>query len=419
MLAALYTRIVSDQASAGLSHTRALPGPRTDPFLPTPSPPARAWRGPLAVPFHLNLSSSFLNGANERAGMFSTLISTFYAGAPLAYPFIPDFYVAVLVAGGLDWHGALSATGGVLLSSLTALAYLLNYRVGGSTRAAALSLFIAVCTGGLGGFYYAAATEDWWTPSSLTSQTFIHGPDHVLYWIGGRSAFWFGMCAHILFPQRTVQHAYPLALAALLVIWTGLTRERKAMEAPALTTPAGAAAAAAAAPVLDDKEKSQSSSSSSGMDAAGGESGAGGAGKARRRVGPSGRTPQQDGESAAATDAEDVRKPSDSEPASAHSRGMQLRVYALAGLVTGLLPLMQPHSFVCVGVIVLVLAAFNMLERVIGAIMPQRAAAPGGVTQSLGFKWLPVGDGILEWATFGIVAFSTVGRVRRRRRRDV
>ena len=41
------------------------------------------------LPFHLNIASSFLSGANEAKGITDTLTSTFYAGAPLAYPFIP------------------------------------------------------------------------------------------------------------------------------------------------------------------------------------------------------------------------------------------------------------------------------------------------------------------------------------------
>lgn len=76
----------------------------------------------------------------------------------------------MLYAGGMDWHDALTATGGLLLSSLTALAYALNVRVLGSSRGAVLSLFLAICTGGLGGFYYIASKPDWWTPANLTSQ---------------------------------------------------------------------------------------------------------------------------------------------------------------------------------------------------------------------------------------------------------
>ena len=333
------------------------------------------------------MASSFINGANERAGALSTLMSTFYAGAPLAYPFMPDFFIAVLVAGGMDWHGALSATGGVLLSSLTALAYMLNYRVGGSQRAAAISLFLAVCTGGLGGFYYAQATPGWWTPANLTSQAFIHGPDHVLYWAGGRGAGWFAMCAHILFPQRTVQHAYPLALAALLLVWVGVTGMREA---------AATAAAATAAPVVVDANGGGEASSSTGVGATGG---------AARRRGVGGRpgAPQLlPGDAATATEGDaDARKPSGpAAPSPLFSRATQLRVFAAAGLVTGLLPLMQPHSFVSVGVIVLVVAAGRMAERVITAV------ACGASQQSLAARWAPVVDATLEWLAYGIVALG-------------
>ena len=74
------------------------------------------------LPFHLNIASSFQNGVNQDAGITSSLMSTFYAGTTLAYPFIPDFFLSVLVAAGADWHGALVITGTLLLSSLFSIA---------------------------------------------------------------------------------------------------------------------------------------------------------------------------------------------------------------------------------------------------------------------------------------------------------
>ena len=291
------------------------------------------------LPFHLNLSSSFLNGANEDAGIFSTLISSFYAGAPLAYPFIPDFYIAVLAAAGMDWHAALSSTGGILLSSLTALAYMLNFRLVGSRRAAILSLFLAVCTGGLGGFYYAAGEPGWWTPSSLTSQKFIHGPDHVLYWVGGRQAFWFGMCAHILFPQRTVQHAYPLALAAMLVLWKGVTASSDRPSPPAIVP----------APSSGDSTGSKDDEARGGD----GDEAASSAVKPRRRAAAPSTSTNRPAVLPPRFDGSDGKGPSAAmsytESAAMFTPAAQMRVFALAGLITGLLPLMQPHSYISVG----------------------------------------------------------------------
>jgi len=174
------------------------------------------------LPFHLNLTTSFLNGCNEWATVFSSLMSSFYAGVTLAYPFMPDFFISVLVAGGMTLRWGLVLTSWVLLSSLFSLIYMFNFRVSGSQRVGMLSVWFTLFAGGLGAFYYAAERSDWYTWDSLTNSAFQHGPDFVLYWSGGRSAYWFSLPAHILFPQRTVQHAYPLALSAMLCIWHGM-----------------------------------------------------------------------------------------------------------------------------------------------------------------------------------------------------
>jgi hypothetical protein len=52
------------------------------------------------LPFHLNIVSSFLYGANENATVLKPLASVFYSNATLAYPFLPDFHAAFNVAAG-------------------------------------------------------------------------------------------------------------------------------------------------------------------------------------------------------------------------------------------------------------------------------------------------------------------------------
>ena len=52
------------------------------------------------LPFHLNIISSFLYGANVDATVFRPLASVFYSNTSLAYPFLPDFHAAYNVAAG-------------------------------------------------------------------------------------------------------------------------------------------------------------------------------------------------------------------------------------------------------------------------------------------------------------------------------
>jgi hypothetical protein len=52
------------------------------------------------MPFHLNVVNSFLVGVNRHASVFEGFKAVFFADAPLVYPVIPDWHVAVLVAAG-------------------------------------------------------------------------------------------------------------------------------------------------------------------------------------------------------------------------------------------------------------------------------------------------------------------------------
>lgn len=52
------------------------------------------------MPFHLNIVSSFLTGANVDASAFRPLASVFYSNSTLAYPYLPDFHTAYMVAAG-------------------------------------------------------------------------------------------------------------------------------------------------------------------------------------------------------------------------------------------------------------------------------------------------------------------------------
>jgi hypothetical protein len=52
------------------------------------------------MPFHLNIINSFLHGVNDHANIFSGFAAVFFADGELVYPFMPDWYMAVLVGSG-------------------------------------------------------------------------------------------------------------------------------------------------------------------------------------------------------------------------------------------------------------------------------------------------------------------------------
>ena len=62
-------------------------------------------------------------------------------------------------------------------------------------------------------------------PPTLSS-VFRHSKDHVFHLVG-RDVYWFSLPAHILFPQRTTQFAYPLDLAILLAVYIAVARNPK------------------------------------------------------------------------------------------------------------------------------------------------------------------------------------------------
>jgi hypothetical protein len=312
---------------------------------------------------------------------------------------MPDFYISALVAGGFDLHAALTATGAILLTSLSGLIYAFNARLVGSRPAGMLAVWLVLLSGGLGGWHYIQSEPSWWTWASLTSQKFIHGPDHVLYWTGGRSGYWFALTPHILFPQRTVQHAYPLALAALLLAWEGLAGR------PGIHTA-----------VVSDAKADKAAP------AAGGK-------------GARGKTPSKPPQAAAAAASSSSSSSSSSSMAaysdapSWYTRPAQLRLFAASGFVAGLLPLMQPHSFVAVGVVTLVTAVCQGLWLLGGALWaslrgssgaPSSSPAAGGdvesptkagaaATATTASAAAPAGwgallDAVLQWGAFGAVA---------------
>lgn len=156
----------------------------------------------------------------------------------------------------------------------------------------------------------------------------------MLYWVPGAGhrsqAFWYGMVAHILFPQRTVQHAYPLALSALLVLWVaGTALALGGSQAPLVD------ASAPVPPIAPLKDAGDASDASAADDVA--------RGSAKRRknkgLGGGAGAPPRDG--AREDDASKAARAYFAPPLPLPALRERLALFALGGVLTGLLPLMQ------------------------------------------------------------------------------
>ena len=396
------------------------------------------------LPFHLNITTSFLAGCNESAHIFSSLMSSFYSGVTLAYPFLPDFYIAVLVAGGMTLRWALVSSAWLLLSSLFGLIHMFNHRVTGSVRTGMLSVWLTLFAGGIGGFKYVIAEPYWWTWDNLTNSKFMHGPDHVLYWVGGQSAYWFSLPAHILFPQRTVQHAYPLALSAMLLVFNGLSgtpgpdSHSLAVAAGSIVplTPLspGPTMAGADEPVKstvaaladDDDYVPRALTGGIRQRVAKGASASlpsvmplpvslvppvSPPARPRPRSAVGLHSPGSSSSLAATMPAPSAVFASYCDSAELYTHAYQMRVFFTAGCVTGLIPLMQPHSYVSIGIVILVAAGVTVATLIVQSLCCAGSRAVGS-KRGVGRIGAPsfakdVVNPILQWTAFGVAAFGT------------
>jgi len=364
---------------------------------------------------------------------------------------MPDFLISVLVAGGMTLRWGLVLTGWVLLTCLFSLIHMFNFRLSGSVRVGMLSIWLTLFAGGIGAFYYVWEKPDWYTLDNLTNSVFQHGPDHVLYWVKGMSAYWFSLPAHILFPQRTVQHAYPLAVSAMLCIWAGMTGCPPPNENPAILAPfpslkggaeetgeqrylkevastprrsksAGKWAGNDSPPShrksgndspppskVEGSETSQSSAISYGTKAniqnraasKGGARGSSGGPNNNNNFAPESSAPP-----ATPTKALSLSSVSVGGAAEVTSASQQFRLFAFAGFLTGLIPLMQPHSYVSLATIILVAAGLQTASLTLSAALGTSRWKEEN-SRFLGrAEWKDVLVTVYLWLVYGAVAIS-------------
>lgn len=307
------------------------------------------------LPFHLTIINSILHGNNQYATpLTSGLDATFFADSPLVYPWIPDYHAALIAGSGSSFHFALSVPGTFLTGSFFFLLFSLYFRMVQSRVVAFIGVLLTFFTGGIGGFYWLFFDGSW---SGFMSE------DHVLMNALTHEIefYWFSLPAHILFPQRTTQFAYTMSLAALIVFHKAYT------SAPALTVgkalfPFSPARSSPRKAALIDADEENVDGKPHDIHE-----------KAKR-----------DALLGAPTTANDIRK-----------------LFAYSGALTGLLPLLQVHSFAAVGLIVVAVAIVHSLQILTRFLKHFKTNKNAGLSFNLA-----AGDQLSWWVIYGGISWA-------------
>jgi hypothetical protein len=173
--------------------------------------------------YHAAVTNSFVHGANVPP------VYTPMPPAPLLYPFLPDFFTALLVTMGMTLHSALVWTAVPLCIALTGVFYFLALRLiklGGASSerfaawTAAVAALLFFLNGGLGFIYFF---QDWRASGTSFGQfianlhaNYTHLPDRGLVWPN--------VITDMLLPQRT--SIFGLSLGFIVTTCFAISWER-------------------------------------------------------------------------------------------------------------------------------------------------------------------------------------------------
>ena len=139
----------------------------------------------------------------------------------MAYPFLVDFFAAMLVPVGTPLTSALVLTTGLLLVAFPVVMYLAAVRLTGTRGGAALAVLVFALGGGLG-FAYLAGDLDRLGPGALQHlpQFYTQIPDQNYVWLNPILAW--------ILPQRSVLFGFSLALLTMGLLWQASRLEHRA-----------------------------------------------------------------------------------------------------------------------------------------------------------------------------------------------
>ena len=162
---------------------------------------------------HLTFTSSFAYGANFPPQF------PIYPGHGMTYPFMVDFWAACLVELGTPLTSALVLTSGFLGLALPAIAYFAWLRLAGDRAAAALAVFVALLSGGLG-FVLLAGDLRAGGLATLANlpRLYTQAPDLNLQWLNPVLGW--------LLPQRSILFGFAVVPLVLGLLWSARTAGR-------------------------------------------------------------------------------------------------------------------------------------------------------------------------------------------------
>lgn len=160
------------------------------------------------MPFHMNIISSFAFGCNKKRKTLFGVTAPFFAGEPLAYPILPNFYSAVFMqAFNCNYNQAIVIPSLAFVFSLFSILGQITLYFTGSCSAIVVVHVLFLFNGGTGFLHYFALKDN-----NLFYTDFVHNLGN------GKHGCWFHSIIHVILPQRASLFALPISWSIIYLL---------------------------------------------------------------------------------------------------------------------------------------------------------------------------------------------------------